>query len=159
MGRNVALPSWSCSLLPLGIRYNATMDEKRYTPRAHLDDSGDRYTNRAVLLSSGQEHCERINFHVLVSLTPGSPTSGAQVPTRKGQRVGGEAAMGEAKSSAGASRPQGSQPVGSVPDHGCPILMPQRKGHWDALPTTSQYSPLKSLLPQLSHARHFFSRR
>uniref|UniRef100_A0A452U6A1 Integrin subunit alpha 11 n=1 Tax=Ursus maritimus TaxID=29073 RepID=A0A452U6A1_URSMA len=49
----------------VGIRYNATMDERRYAPRAHLDEGGDRYTNRAVLLSSGQEHCERINFHVL----------------------------------------------------------------------------------------------
>uniref|UniRef100_A0A8C6CQ00 Integrin subunit alpha 11 n=1 Tax=Moschus moschiferus TaxID=68415 RepID=A0A8C6CQ00_MOSMO len=49
----------------VGIRYNATMDERRYTPRAHLDEGGDRYTNRAALLSSGQEHCERINFHVL----------------------------------------------------------------------------------------------
>uniref|UniRef100_A0A8C9DE95 Integrin alpha-11 n=1 Tax=Prolemur simus TaxID=1328070 RepID=A0A8C9DE95_PROSS len=49
----------------VGIRYNATMDERRYTPRAHLDEGGDRFTNRAVLLSSGQEHCERINFHVL----------------------------------------------------------------------------------------------
>ncbi|VFV36536.1 integrin alpha-11 [Lynx pardinus] len=49
----------------VGIRYNATMDERRYTPRAHLDEGGDRYTNRAVLLSSSQQHCERINFHVL----------------------------------------------------------------------------------------------
>ncbi|XP_012520280.1 PREDICTED: integrin alpha-11 [Propithecus coquereli] len=49
----------------VGIRYNATMDERRYTPRAHLDEGGDRFANRAVLLSSGQEHCERINFHVL----------------------------------------------------------------------------------------------
>uniref|UniRef100_A0A8I4A247 Integrin alpha-11 n=1 Tax=Callithrix jacchus TaxID=9483 RepID=A0A8I4A247_CALJA len=49
----------------VGIRYNATMDERRYTPRAHLDEGGDQFTNRAVLLSSGQELCERINFHVL----------------------------------------------------------------------------------------------
>uniref|UniRef100_A0A5F9CR49 Integrin subunit alpha 11 n=1 Tax=Oryctolagus cuniculus TaxID=9986 RepID=A0A5F9CR49_RABIT len=49
----------------VGIRYNATMDERRYTPRAHLDDGGDRFTNRAALLSAGQEHCQRINFHVL----------------------------------------------------------------------------------------------
>ncbi|KAB0393897.1 hypothetical protein E2I00_004046 [Balaenoptera physalus] len=49
----------------VGIRYNATMDERRYTPRAHLDEGGDRYTNRAALLSSSQEHCDRINFHVL----------------------------------------------------------------------------------------------
>ncbi|XP_049761764.1 integrin alpha-11 isoform X1 [Elephas maximus indicus] len=49
----------------VGLRYNATMDERRYTPRAHLDEGGDRYTHRSVLLSSGQEHCERISFHVL----------------------------------------------------------------------------------------------
>ncbi|XP_036049512.1 integrin alpha-11-like [Onychomys torridus] len=49
----------------VGIRYNATMDERRYMPRAHLDEGGDQFTNRAVLLSSGQEHCQRINFHVL----------------------------------------------------------------------------------------------
>ncbi|XP_076984455.1 integrin alpha-11 isoform X2 [Tamandua tetradactyla] len=49
----------------VGIRYNATMDERRYMPRAHLDEGGDRYTHRPVLLSSGQEHCERISFHVL----------------------------------------------------------------------------------------------
>nr|XP_015100547.1 integrin alpha-11 [Vicugna pacos] len=49
----------------VGIRYNATMDERRYTPRAHLDEGGDRYTNRAALLFSGHEHCERITFHVL----------------------------------------------------------------------------------------------
>ncbi|EDL95758.1 integrin, alpha 11 (predicted) [Rattus norvegicus] len=48
-----------------GIRYNATMDERRYMPRAHLDEGADQFTNRAVLLSSGQEHCQRINFHVL----------------------------------------------------------------------------------------------
>ncbi|XP_012583973.1 PREDICTED: integrin alpha-11 [Condylura cristata] len=49
----------------VGIKYNATLDERRYTPRAHLDEGGDRYSNRAVLLSSSQEHCERISFHVL----------------------------------------------------------------------------------------------
>uniref|UniRef100_A0A8C6S234 Integrin alpha 11 n=1 Tax=Nannospalax galili TaxID=1026970 RepID=A0A8C6S234_NANGA len=49
----------------VGIRYNATMDERRYMPRAHLDEGGDQFTNKAVMLSSGQEHCQRINFHVL----------------------------------------------------------------------------------------------
>uniref|UniRef100_A0A8C5K7R3 Integrin alpha 11 n=1 Tax=Jaculus jaculus TaxID=51337 RepID=A0A8C5K7R3_JACJA len=49
----------------VGIRYNATMDERRYMPRAHLDEGGDQFTNRAVLLTSGQEHCQRISFHVL----------------------------------------------------------------------------------------------
>lgn len=61
-------PQLGFTLSPLpGIRYNATMDERRYMPRAHLDEGGDQFTNRAVLLSSGQEHCQRINFHVLVS--------------------------------------------------------------------------------------------
>lgn len=151
----MALPSWSCSLLPLGIRYNATMDEKRYTPRAHLDDSGDRYTNRAVLLSSGQEHCDRINFHVLVSLTPSRPTSGAQAPIQKGQRAGGGAAMGEAESSAGASRPQGSQPVGSVLSH---THAPEKRPLGCTASCFTILSP-ETLIPQLSHVRHFCSRR
>lgn len=61
-------PQIGLALSPLpGIRYNATMDERRYMPRAHLDEGADQFTNRAVLLSSGQEHCQRINFHVLVS--------------------------------------------------------------------------------------------
>lgn len=75
----------ACPLLPLGIRYNATMDERRYTPRAHLDEGGDRYTNRAALLSSSQEHCERINFHVLVSQMPSSPTHRAQASPGRGR--------------------------------------------------------------------------
>lgn len=81
----MAPPPWSYPLLPPGIRYNATMDERRYTPRAHLDEGGDRYTNRAALLSSGQEHCERINFHVLVSQMPCSPRSRAQAPPGREQ--------------------------------------------------------------------------
>ncbi|XP_023417451.1 integrin alpha-11 isoform X2 [Cavia porcellus] len=50
----------------VGIRYNATMDERRYMPRAHLDEGSDQFTNRAALLSAGQEHCQRLSFHVLV---------------------------------------------------------------------------------------------
>lgn len=99
-------PSWSWPLPPLGIRYNATMDERRYTPRAHLDEGGDRYTNRAVLLSSSQEHCDRITFHVLVSLTPSSPASRTQAPIGRGPRAGGGAAAGQSRSLAGASGPQ-----------------------------------------------------
>ncbi|XP_023568404.1 integrin alpha-11 [Octodon degus] len=49
----------------VGIRYNATMDERRYMPRAHLDEGSDAFTNRAALLSTDQEHCQRISFHVL----------------------------------------------------------------------------------------------
>uniref|UniRef100_G3VRC7 Integrin subunit alpha 11 n=1 Tax=Sarcophilus harrisii TaxID=9305 RepID=G3VRC7_SARHA len=49
----------------VGIKYNATIDERRYTPRAHLDENADKYTHRVALLSAGQEYCDRINFHVL----------------------------------------------------------------------------------------------
>lgn len=54
-------------------------------PRAHLDEGGDLFTNRAVILSSGQEHCQKINFHVLVS-----PATHKQAlsPTRRVQSRG-----------------------------------------------------------------------
>lgn len=77
------------------------MDERRYTPRAHLDEGGDRYTNRAALLSSGQEHCERISFHVLVSRMPCSPRSRAQAPPGREQSWR-RCCHGEAESSAAA---------------------------------------------------------
>lgn len=80
--------------LLVGIRYNATMDERRYMPRAHLDEGGDQFTNRAVLLSSGQEHCQRINFHVLVSLAVHEQ---ALNPTRRVQRRG--TSVGEVRAS------------------------------------------------------------
>ena len=102
------------------------MDERRYTPRAHLDEGGDRYTNRAALLSSGQEHCDRINFHVLVSLMPGSPsspTSRAQAPPGRERRTGGGAAMGEARRS-GDLR---SQAAAGVLDLGHPHSSPEEQ--------------------------------
>ncbi|XP_028922486.1 integrin alpha-11 isoform X1 [Ornithorhynchus anatinus] len=49
----------------VGLRYNATIDERRYTPRAHLDGSADEYTQRAVLLTASREHCDQMDFHVL----------------------------------------------------------------------------------------------
>jgi hypothetical protein len=61
-------------------------------PRAHLDEGGDQFTNRAILLSSGQEHCQRINFHVLVSL---AASKRAQTPAGGGHRTGETAAAGE----------------------------------------------------------------
>lgn len=54
------------ALLP-ALRYNATIDERRYTPRAHLDESGERHTQKGLALLAGQEHCDRLQFHVLVS--------------------------------------------------------------------------------------------
>lgn len=132
-----------------GIRYNATMDERRYAPRAHLDEGGDQYTNRAVLLSSGQEHCERINFHVLVSLTPSSPTSRDRAHTGRGHRAE-EVLPGETQRAQqvpgwfqAPSRPREAQPGCSVLDLGRPTLMPQTKVYWDMLSTTLRY-PLRN---------------
>ncbi|NXJ38578.1 ITA11 protein, partial [Ciconia maguari] len=49
----------------VALRYNATIDERRYTPRAHLDESGERHTQKELVLLAGQEHCDRLQFHVL----------------------------------------------------------------------------------------------
>ncbi|XP_074773758.1 integrin alpha-11 isoform X4 [Athene noctua] len=49
----------------VALRYNATIDERRYTPRAHLDESGERYMQKGLVLLAGQEHCDRLQFHVL----------------------------------------------------------------------------------------------
>ncbi|NXI95475.1 ITA11 protein, partial [Psophia crepitans] len=49
----------------VGLRYNATIDERRYTPRAHLDESGERHTQKGLVLLAGQEQCDRLQFHVL----------------------------------------------------------------------------------------------
>ncbi|NXT82060.1 ITA11 protein, partial [Zapornia atra] len=49
----------------VALRYNATIDERRYTPRAHLDESGERHTQKGLALLAGQEHCDKLQFHVL----------------------------------------------------------------------------------------------
>lgn len=49
------------------LNYNVTIDERRYIPRAHLDENGERHTHRRITLLAGQEHCDQLNFHVLVS--------------------------------------------------------------------------------------------
>ncbi|XP_009574035.1 PREDICTED: integrin alpha-11, partial [Fulmarus glacialis] len=49
----------------VALRYNATIDERRYTPRAYLDESGERHTQKGLVLLAGQEHCDRLQFHVL----------------------------------------------------------------------------------------------
>ncbi|KFP74161.1 Integrin alpha-11, partial [Acanthisitta chloris] len=49
----------------VALRYNTTIDERRYTPRAHLDESGERQAQRGLVLPAGQEHCEKLHFHVL----------------------------------------------------------------------------------------------
>ncbi|KAJ6662851.1 hypothetical protein lerEdw1_011055 [Lerista edwardsae] len=49
----------------VGLNYNVTIDERRYIPRAYLDENGERHTHKMILLLAGQEHCDRLNFHVL----------------------------------------------------------------------------------------------
>ncbi|NXB00861.1 ITA11 protein, partial [Cnemophilus loriae] len=49
----------------VGLRYNTTIDERRYSPRAHLDDGGDRMAQRGLVLPAGQELCHTLPFHVL----------------------------------------------------------------------------------------------
>ncbi|XP_029871525.1 integrin alpha-11 isoform X6 [Aquila chrysaetos chrysaetos] len=49
----------------VALRYNATIDERRYTPRAHLDESGERHMQKGLVLLAGQEHCDTLQFHVL----------------------------------------------------------------------------------------------
>uniref|UniRef100_A0A8D2P2L5 Integrin subunit alpha 11 n=1 Tax=Zosterops lateralis melanops TaxID=1220523 RepID=A0A8D2P2L5_ZOSLA len=49
----------------VGLRYNTTIDERRYSPRAHLDEGGDRVTPRGLELQGGQELCHTLPFHVL----------------------------------------------------------------------------------------------
>ncbi|NWY70927.1 ITA11 protein, partial [Erithacus rubecula] len=48
----------------VGLRYNTTIDERRYSPRAHLDE-GERAAPRALLLPAGQQLCHSLPFHVL----------------------------------------------------------------------------------------------
>ncbi|NXF23068.1 ITA11 protein, partial [Rhodinocichla rosea] len=49
----------------VGLRYNTTIDERRYSPRAHLDDG--RAAPRGLVLPAGQELCHTLPFHVLDS--------------------------------------------------------------------------------------------
>ncbi|OXB77617.1 UNVERIFIED_CONTAM: hypothetical protein H355_002926 [Colinus virginianus] len=50
----------------VALRYEAAIDERRYAPRALLDESGERHAQQALVLPAGQEHCETLRFHVLV---------------------------------------------------------------------------------------------
>ncbi|XP_053811006.1 integrin alpha-11 isoform X1 [Vidua chalybeata] len=49
----------------VGLRYNTTIDERRYSPRAHLDEGGERAAPRGLVLPAGQELCHTLPFHVL----------------------------------------------------------------------------------------------
>ncbi|KAJ7311144.1 hypothetical protein JRQ81_006747 [Phrynocephalus forsythii] len=49
----------------VALNYNITIDERRYIPRAHLDENGERFVQKTATLLAGQQHCDRLNFHVL----------------------------------------------------------------------------------------------
>ncbi|XP_030045667.1 integrin alpha-11 isoform X2 [Microcaecilia unicolor] len=49
----------------VAITYNTTIDERRYTPRAILDENGDKYTQRNIVTRAAKTHCDQLNFHVL----------------------------------------------------------------------------------------------
>ncbi|NXH99629.1 ITA11 protein, partial [Pachycephala philippinensis] len=48
----------------VGLRYTTTIDERRYSPRAHLDTGGER-AQRGLELRAGQQLCHTLPFHVL----------------------------------------------------------------------------------------------
>uniref|UniRef100_A0AAY4DYV6 VWFA domain-containing protein n=1 Tax=Denticeps clupeoides TaxID=299321 RepID=A0AAY4DYV6_9TELE len=52
------------SVQEVGLRYSAFIEEKRFAPRAVLDDS-DRQQPRNLTLLPGEETCEHIYFHVM----------------------------------------------------------------------------------------------
>ncbi|KAJ8417182.1 hypothetical protein AAFF_G00284090 [Aldrovandia affinis] len=56
----------------VALRYSAFIDERRYTPRAMLDD-GDRQQPRNMSLLPGEESCEHVYFHVLDTNDYGRP--------------------------------------------------------------------------------------
>ncbi|NXA36201.1 ITA11 protein, partial [Eudromia elegans] len=49
----------------VALRFNATIDERRYTPRAHLDEGAERHAHKALALLAGRQRCHRLGFHVL----------------------------------------------------------------------------------------------
>lgn len=63
------------------MNYNVTIDGRRYVPRAHLDENGDRHAHKAAMLFAGQEYCDRMDFHIMVraSVTRGGFTVGNSV--------------------------------------------------------------------------------
>lgn len=55
-----------CVSLSLGLWYNTYIEEKRFNPRAVMDDP-DRQQPQNLTVRSGEENCEHIYFHVMVS--------------------------------------------------------------------------------------------
>ncbi|KAM9311123.1 integrin alpha-11 [Gastrophryne carolinensis] len=50
----------------VAIKYNVTIDERRYTPRAVIDDiGGEKHFVKTIRATSGHSQCQQLNFHVL----------------------------------------------------------------------------------------------
>ncbi|XP_077173939.1 integrin alpha-11 [Paroedura picta] len=49
----------------VAMNYDVTLDGRRYVPRAHLDENGDRHAHKGATLSAGEERCLRLGFHVM----------------------------------------------------------------------------------------------
>lgn len=56
---------FECSFNPTGIRYNVSVAERRFNPRAILDDPNNLQPQNLTLLP-GEETCAHIFFHVMV---------------------------------------------------------------------------------------------
>ncbi|XP_078097370.1 integrin alpha-11-like [Mustelus asterias] len=50
------------------IRYNVSIDERRYTPRALFDDNFEKYVHTNISVEPELETCDLFNFHVLDTL-------------------------------------------------------------------------------------------
>ncbi|XP_043933602.1 integrin alpha-11 [Protopterus annectens] len=49
----------------IALMYNATIDERRYTPRAMLDEDNEKYFHQTMEIFPEEEHCNNVGFHVL----------------------------------------------------------------------------------------------
>lgn len=52
-------------LLPPAVWYSLALDERRFPPRAVLDE-GDRQQPRGLILQAGRQRCQRLGFSVQV---------------------------------------------------------------------------------------------
>lgn len=66
---NSILVSWRTVPLRLALQYNVSIEEKRFAPRAMLDET-DRQQPRNITLLPGEETCEHVYFHVMVRAHP-----------------------------------------------------------------------------------------
>uniref|UniRef100_H3B732 Integrin subunit alpha 11 n=1 Tax=Latimeria chalumnae TaxID=7897 RepID=H3B732_LATCH len=62
---NVTMKSPSFETDSMALTYGASIDERRYTPRAILDENNDKHIYKNLSAVAGQESCDQIYFHVL----------------------------------------------------------------------------------------------